>query len=560
MQIDIARLADIARFIGDDFVTSLADELIEQLQRGELNLLVVGQFKRGKSTLVNALLGADIMPTGSLPMTGVITTIRYGPEPAITVELRGRGIRSIAPVELPLYVTEQHNPGNGLKVERVDVQWPSDRIRGFAIFDTPGVGSTFEHNTSTAYAALPRADAAILVLGPEPPIGASEVQYAQSVLASSEQLFIVLNKSDLAGQDLPVVVEFTRNAISQALKHDAYIDVVPMSATRAREQQKEHGEDPAFADFVSTLARFAREQGETTRHRSARRRAASLIQQLDTLLAMRRAALNLPLDERDRRRHLVEKALEKLDDRVPPLLLTVDDDVKRLINDLQAELDRSYSFELSKVSFMADNLSKESSARKRSKLLEDAIAETAQTWRAKSVASATAHLHSCATKYERLAGEYQNAALHAGCNALGIDARALEPHQLEFASAHLQLVASLEPTTGLELVVAFFIDLLPMIVRQRILKRRLKDTLTHELDALRGKLRFGISRDLNPWRRSVHDEIVESVDRTRQSVLNVFRELSSDGETTAIGDLDRLTSMRQELSEVGQRISDQGAS
>lgn len=559
MQTDIARIADIARFVGDDAATSLADELIEQLPRGELNLLVVGQFKRGKSTLVNALLGADVMPTGALPITGVVTTIRYGSERTITVGLRGKGINNITPAELALYVSEHHNPGNRLKVERVDVQWPSERIRGFAIFDTPGVGSTFEHNTSTAYAALPRADAAILVVGPEPPIGAAEMQYARSVLASSEQLFIVLNKSDLAGQDLPSILEFTRSAASQAFERDVPIDIIPLSATRARERQREGLEDDPFADFVAQLRRFAHDQGESTRQRSAQRRATSVIQRLDVLLAMRWAAINLPLAERDRRRHVVEEALQSLDDRVRPLLLTVDDDVKQLIADVQAGLDRCYESERFSLDGVSQRLSSEGSSQSRSAQLENLITGKADVWREQAVRTASSRLHEHAIKYGRLLGELEAAALRAGCDALHVDPRALEPQEIEFASATLQLATSLQPTTGLELAVAFLIDLMPVPLRRRILKRRIKDTLAHELDALRGKLRYGLGRELDPWRRLAQNTITESVDQTRQSILNVFRDLSTDSAVTTKSELDQLSRLRQELSEIKEHLCQERA-
>ena len=554
MQADIARIAGIARVVGDDVTMSLAEDLIEQLPRGELNLLVVGQFKRGKSTLVNALLGADVMPTGALPITGVVTTIRYGPEPEINVARRGRVVQSVDPDQLALYVSEQHNHGNALNVEKVDVRWPSDRIRGFAIFDTPGIGSTLEHNTTIAYDALPRADAAILVVGTEPPIGASEVQYARRVLASSEQLFIVLNKSDLAGPDLPAILEFTHDAALHAFEQTVPVDVIPLSATQARERQREGTEDPAFAAFVSGLRRFARDQGETTRRRSAQRRAATLVQRLDVLLAMRSSAVNLPFAERERRRNLVEQTLQSLDDRVRPLLLVVDDDVRQLITNLQADLDRCYEGELLAIDALSQRLSMESSSRRRSNQLEELIGDKAEDWRERAVGTAGLRLREFAFKYGRLVGELEAAAIRAGCDALHVDPRTLEPQQIEFTSANLQLLASLEPTTGLELAVAFLIDLIPMPLRRPILRRRMGNTLIRELDAIRGKLRFGIGRELEPWRRMVHGIIVESVDQTRQSVLNVFRDLSTDDEGTTKSELDRLATLRQELSSIKNRL------
>jgi ribosome biogenesis GTPase A len=152
----IARIETLARNVDDETAVKLAHELAQQLPRGELNLLVVGQFKRGKSSLINALLGDDVMPTGALPVTGAVTAIRFGSDRRLTVLFREREPQSITKSELPFYVSEEHNAANRLGVERVEVFWPAAAIRGVTLFDTPGIGSTYTHNTAAAHATLPR--------------------------------------------------------------------------------------------------------------------------------------------------------------------------------------------------------------------------------------------------------------------------------------------------------------------------------------------------------------------------------------------------------------------
>lgn len=551
----VEQIEALAYTLRDETAGMLAHELAEQLPRAELNLLVVGQFKRGKSSLINALLSADAMPTGALPVTGVATVIRYGEVRQIEVLFRHQADRCNIPVDdLPLYVSEQYNPANRLGVERVDVFWPSETIQGLAVFDTPGIGSTYKHNTAAAHATLPRADAAILVAGPEPPIGAEELQYARDVVASSEHLFVVLNKSDIAGNALLEILQFTRAAIEEVVGERDDVEVVPLSATRAREAQREGGEDAAFAGFVESLRSFVEHRGGVTRERSIRRRARALLQRLDTLLAMRDTALALPGAERERRKTLVERALQTVDDRVRSLELMVDDDVRRLRLALEEAMDSFYDRDESSFRSLGGELAKEPSAHRRDERLQRTVAERASVWRKDAVEQASRRLQSDAEKYGRLLGEIEASALEAGCNVLRVDASTLTPRHVKFAPAELELVASLMPTTGLELIVAYLIDLLPAPMRVPVLKRRYDEVLGRELDALRGKLRYGIAHDLEHWRRSARTTISSSIEGTRGAVLAVFGELASETYTSRETELTRVRELRAEVRSLREEI------
>ncbi len=88
------------------------DELVRRLDGRALRVLVAGEAKRGKSTLVNALLGRDLLPTGVVPLTAVVTSVRHGPAERLIVRFAD-GTTSCLPMEcLPGLVTEQGNPGN----------------------------------------------------------------------------------------------------------------------------------------------------------------------------------------------------------------------------------------------------------------------------------------------------------------------------------------------------------------------------------------------------------------------------------------------------------------
>jgi predicted GTPase len=539
----LAELAHVGAALGDELVASEALALAEQLERSELNVLVVGQFKRGKSTLVNALLCEDLMPTGALPLTGVAVAIRYGSSPSIRVQLRDGASRTATPEELAIYVSERTNPNNALGVSRVDIVRPAPALRGIALFDTPGVGSTFRHNTEAARAILPRADAALLVVGPEPPIGAEELAYARDVADSTVRLFVVFNKADLAGDAIDELLTFTQDAIEGAADH---AEIHALSATRARDAQRQGQRDSSFDAFVDALRSFVEERGSQTIVTSTRRRARALVERAVLLLRMRAEAVALPQSERERRRALLEAALQTLDDRVRFLELAVDDDVRRLRLRLEDELDRRHDRERPAFVAEAETIARELSRKRRTEALEALLHERALAWRHDAVALAERALAESAQKYVRMLAEIEEAVIRAGCSALHVEVAALEPRDVAFEPAKLTLPVSIDPTTGLEIVRNLVIEMLPGQARTRALRARIARILESELDALRGKLRYGMAHDLEPWRRSVHDTIHSALESTRSAVLAAFPSgLRSEDEERA---RDAVRALQEQLS------------
>lgn len=170
---DILRAAlDIAHGRRDPEPDKDARQLLARLAEDRFQLAVVGQFSRGKSTLMNAILGADYLPTGALPMTSVITTIRYGSRPRAMVRRRSSGLPVEASLpEVARFVAQSSAERSELQVTSVDIEVPAEVLRlGFTFVDTPGVGSAIEINTATTKRFLPRADAVIFVTGFDTPL------------------------------------------------------------------------------------------------------------------------------------------------------------------------------------------------------------------------------------------------------------------------------------------------------------------------------------------------------------------------------------------------------
>src|SRR5271168_3111699 len=107
---------------------SLRDKLLfleGKLESGEFRLAVLGQMKRGKSSFINALLGADVLPTGVLPVTAIITEVRYASAPSAVIVYAAGDLREKASLStLADYITEAGNPGNEKQVASVQIAYP----------------------------------------------------------------------------------------------------------------------------------------------------------------------------------------------------------------------------------------------------------------------------------------------------------------------------------------------------------------------------------------------------------------------------------------------------
>jgi ribosome biogenesis GTPase A len=138
-------------------------ELTNKLAGDRFYLTVVGQFSRGKSTLMNAILGKEYLPSGFVPTTSAITAVSYGSREKVVLRRSDTNLTSeIELRDLADFVTERINPGNRERIEMAEVQVPVEILqRGFFLVDTPGLGSAVRENTATTLNFLPSADAIV---------------------------------------------------------------------------------------------------------------------------------------------------------------------------------------------------------------------------------------------------------------------------------------------------------------------------------------------------------------------------------------------------------------
>lgn len=325
----LSRLHRLALERGSTFAAEVAQDAERRLAENRFNLVVLGEFKRGKTTFINGLVGAELLPSAVVPLTSVVTLVTYGEEPGATVEFQGGQSRALALEDLPDYVTERGNPRNTKGVRLVTVRYPSSYLRdGLCIVDTPGVGSVYQHNTDTAYSFLPRADAGVFLLTSDPPISAQERAYLKDVRRQVPRLFFLLNKVDRhSAEELREALEFTRGVLREELEEEG-LQIQPVSARQALEARLEGDaaalEASGLPAFERELRRFLAEDRARVAVEAATRRGLALVEELQSGLGLERRATALPLETLRSRMDAFEGKMREIQEQRQEDLLLAD--------------------------------------------------------------------------------------------------------------------------------------------------------------------------------------------------------------------------------------------
>jgi GTPase SAR1 family protein len=343
----LSAVTQIAERVGAQAASEAARQALQKLESGTFLIAVVGEFKRGKSTFINALLGDNVLPADVLPTTAVVNRIVYGRHPACILRLNDGSSRTIAVAELRNYVTKL-TPDSATAAESLTeaiVAMPTMfGQNNIQIVDTPGLGDEASM-TARTMAVLPSADAAILILSARSPFSDSEMQLLRTLLnlVPADRVFIVVNQIDLLakGADIDRVLAHVDDR-AQAIAGDgneARMHVVALSAQQALEakMQRDHGEviRSRFAAFERVLEDYL-----------ARNRGFAVLQRADQALhSASDALLGALRAKRSATERTRQGAIEELQSRIGGLaalrerVRTMLDELAPRVEDLTRSLD-----------------------------------------------------------------------------------------------------------------------------------------------------------------------------------------------------------------------------
>lgn len=515
---ELGRIAGrFAGLIAPSGRAAIADALARVAAR-RVRILVLGEAKRGKSTLVNALFGRELVPTGVLPVTSVATAVTVSGTGAESAEVRYLDGSSypIEMTELAGLVSEAGNPGNVKRVDRVALAAPSGELpAGTEVVDTPGTGSVVEANTEESARARSVVDIAVLVVSVDPPVSAAELALASEVLGTAARLAVVVNKTDLVGREqVPEVLEFTARAVRGAVGRDD----VPVFAARLGGGQALPGGRPGGLDELvgwlrGTLAEHGTSDALASTARSLRATALTVLDRLRVQLALagEQGQARAELRERllhilDRARLLSSAASDRIDGEARRLRARLDNEHERQVNAALADARTALGDRLPD----GPDDPERRAARLRAEITEQVYAR-AEGWFRELVAELDGRLRAVSAEtLDGLRTDLRRARRAAG-ELLGVSLS--EPEEpTATARPDIPTLHIPEEAVWRELVTSTIAEHLPASMRARRLHRELRSRLPHATGRPFGRVRSTLQDWLREATRAATRRVADTWD------------------------------------------------
>lgn len=327
------------------------DQTLQRLNDPSIRVIVVGEFKQGKSKLINALVNAPVCPVDDDIATSVPTVVRHG-EPASASVLLPRADQDagndelleripINIADLAAYVSEHGNPGNAKKLVAAEVFLPRKVLAGgLTVIDSPGVGGLGSSHTLTTLTALPSADAMLLVSDASQEYTEPEIRFLRQAMRITPSVVGVLSKTDLY-PEWRRVAELDRGHLSQVSPD---IPLIPVSSDlrleAAHRQDAELNQESGFPDLIGHLRNEIVGKAERIQRRSVSQDLISVTENLRLSLQSELAALEDPAGTPAMIASLESAKLEADDlrKRSARWQITLNDGIGDLIADMEYDL------------------------------------------------------------------------------------------------------------------------------------------------------------------------------------------------------------------------------
>lgn len=204
------------------------DGLTSRLEDNNFEVALFGRVSSGKSSLLNRLLGYDLLPVGINPITAVPTRLQYGPDVRAIVSFGTGRSEEVSIQEFAALVSERENPGNLKNVTRAMIEVPSSRLsEGIVLVDTPGLGSLAKRGAAETFAYLPSCDLALLLVDAGSTLNEEDVGTLRIIEEAGISSLVLLSKSDLLGEnDLSHATSYIQEQLRRELRRDVTVHAV----------------------------------------------------------------------------------------------------------------------------------------------------------------------------------------------------------------------------------------------------------------------------------------------------------------------------------------------
>jgi GTP-binding protein EngB required for normal cell division len=552
----LLQLAELALELVSEPVVKEARELAARISEGRFYVVCVGQFKRGKSTLLNALVGHEVVPTGFVPVTAVPTVIRFGAEPHARVCVRGGAWLDVAMIDLKEYVTEELNPENKKAVEGAEVFVPSPLLSsGMCFVDTPGLGSVFTGNTATTQAFIPHIDAALVVVGADPPIAGEELALVEAIGKQVQDLILVINKADRTSDaERAAAAKFTREILEKRL-HRPMGEVFEVSAA---ERMESRGPLRDWEQLLASLHHLVEDSGRNLVRAACDRGLQRLSEQLLVIIDEDRDALQRPIEESERRIELMketineaERSMRELDYLFMAELHRISDLFgerhRRFFRSAWTESETEFGKELPSVPLgfgpryrrRVMHLAQEISSRKVMPWLKPEQEEGERQYRA------------VALRFVEMGNNFLIQLAGAGLSELTRMPHALDPEKgLRVRSRFIfeDFIGTAQPTSPLRWLADI---ILPLVGARKVITNEAREFLRHLLEVNSARVQNDVLNRIQDGRGRLEAEIrklLHEISRIAEQALDRARKVKEEGAPAIESAIERLDRLEQEVS------------
>jgi ribosome biogenesis GTPase A len=534
--------------------------LLDKLRQNRFHLVVLGAFKRGKSTLINALLGEAVLPTAIIPLTSVVTILSYGERLSIEVRFTNGQSRQISQSELIDYITEKGNPGNRKGVREVEVTYPSEYLKdGVRIIDTPGVGSVYSHNTEVAYNYLPQVDAAVFIVTVDPPLSAAEHEFLRDIREYAPKLFFVLNKIDYVDEaERQEALEFTSQVLQADLDAEE-VKVFPLSAKLAL-QGKTNGHPerltasllPSFEEYLSRF--LYREKGRVLLL-SCLSGALKTVTDSTLALKVERQAGALPLKELEAKIAQFDLELQGLEKEREMSLLLLDGRLKDLTAEFDGDLEsfrRETTTRLQREIEAAFQQKSQDSSDLRQEMedfLFGALKDLFTGWRREEIDKLSQSLSETHQEFTDRINGILTRLTQLTARIFDFSLRGFAVEETFDDKSRFRFKFKEEPV-GLEILQMTVTGLLPRALTKGLLLKGLQENVVELVDKHCGRLRWDFHQRLQDIAREFRQTWLAKIDDTTQSVRQALERARAQKQASAPDAAARAGQLDQSLAEI----------
>ena len=552
----LLRLANLAQELGGEPVAEEARELAARVSEGRFYVACIGQFKRGKSTLLNALVGYAVVPTGFVPVTAVPTVIRFGDELHARVRIRDGSWLDVDLSDLKEYVTEELNPENRKKVDGAEVFVPSPLLSsGMCFVDTPGLGSVFTGNTATTQAYIPHIDAALVVVGADPPIAGEELALVESIGNQVQDLILVINKADRTSDpERAAVVRFTREILEKRL-HRPMGEVCEVSAA---ERMEDRGPLRDWERLLKSLHHLVEDSGRNLVRAACDRGLQRLSEQLLVTIAEDRDALQRPIEESERRIELMKETISEAERSMRELDYLFMAELHR-ISDLFGERHRQF-FRSAWAESEAD-FSKELTfvplgfgphyRRRVMHLAQEISRGKVVPWLKPEQEEGERQYRAVALRFVEMGNDFLKKLAGAGLSELTRMPHALEPEKgLRVRSRFIfeDFIGTAQPPSPLRWLAD---TLLPFVGGRKLITNEAREFLRHLLEVNSSRVQNDVLNRIQDSRGRLEAEIrklLHEISRIAEQALDRARNVKEEGTPAVQSAIERLNRLERDVS------------